>query len=581
MRLSNLNKFSILILSFFFFFLSFIDLKAEQQIDLWKKDNKNIQTNNEDKKDINRKNENNKLNTNIKTLEKVEIENNLSQETLDVKIYGIHDPEKNNFKLSLWENSKSKEIKSTILRISKLNLSKTAEEIFQETLLTYSYTPNGMSIEEFLEIKINWMIKNEKDDELKIFLEKNKEFHFQAKVIKYLVDKNIAKADIKKACEDINFLSKDIKNSYLEKFKIYCHIFNKKNDKALLLYDILKEEKQSDKFFDDKIQYLLGIKDNTIQKINDQNLLNFYLSSVTINDFKYTPTKNTPKFIWDYMDSANLIDFSVIEDLTKIKDLELAANEKRINTKKIFSLYKKMPFELEQLINASEIYDTLDTVEGRAIIYQKILLSDNTESKIKLLFILKDLFEKDKLNNIYPIFLSDSLKNLKDVPKEYAEVVEKNILIDPSKKKLKIKYNDKILHKSKVLKFYTEKGTSSKKIQKDLNSVYKKIKKNRSYFYSAKDLALIEALQNDGFKIPEDFNVKKYASQYDVPSNLLDLTKREEIGFLVLKIVEIIGEDDVTNLDPETIYFISHLLNQNGLKEIRNKILISSLPLRV
>ena len=132
-----------------------------------------------------------------------------------------------------------------------------------------------------------------------------------------------------------------------------------------------------------------------------------------------------------------------------------------------------------------------------------------------------------------------------------------------------------------MLKFYTEKGTSPKKIQKDLNSVYKKIKKNRSYFYSAKDLALIEALQNDGFKIPEDFNVKKYASQYDVPSNLLDLTKREEIGFLVLKIVEIIGEDDVTNLDPETIYFISHLLNQNGLKEIRNKILISSLPLRV
>ena len=94
-------------------------------------------------------------------------------------------------------------------------------------------------------------------------------------------------------------------------------------------------------------------------------------------------------------------------------------------------MYKKIPFELEQLINAPEIYDTLDTSEARAIIYQKILLSDNTENKIKLLFILKDLFDKDKLNNIYPSFLSDSLKNLKDVPKEYAEVVEKNILIDP------------------------------------------------------------------------------------------------------------------------------------------------------
>ena len=58
----------------------------------------------------------------------------------------------------------------------------------------------------------------------------------------------------------------------------------------------------------------------------------------------------------NFKEFENLIDFSVIEDLTKIKDLELAANEKRINTKKIFSLYKKMPFELEQLINASEIY---------------------------------------------------------------------------------------------------------------------------------------------------------------------------------------------------------------------------------
>ena len=579
MRLSNLNKFSVL--SVLFHFLLFSNLTAEQQIDLWKKDNKNVLNTNEEKKDSDKKNSNFKINTNIKSVEKVKIENNLSQETLEVKIYGIHDPEKNNFKLSLWENSKSIEIKNTISRISKLNLSKTAEEIFQETLLTYSYTPSGMSNEEFLEIKINWLIDNEKDNELKIFLEKNQDFHFQTKVIKYLVDKSIANADIKKACEDINFLSKDIKNSYLEKFKIYCHVFNKKNDKALLLYDILKEEKQSDKFFDDKIKYLLGIEEKTIQKINDKNLLNFYLSSVTVNDFKYTPTKKTPKFIWDYLDSANLIDFNIVEDFEKIKELELAANEKRINTKKIFSLYKKIPFELEQLINASQIYDTLDTVEGRAIIYQKILLSDNTESKIKLLFILKDLFDKDKLNNIYPSFLSDSLKNLKDVPKEYAEVVEKNILIDPSQKKLKIKYNDKILHKSKILKFYIEKGTSPKKIQKDLNSVYKKIKKNKNYFYSAKDLALIEALQNDGFEIPQDFNVKKYATQYDVPSNLLDLTKREEIGFLVLKIVEIIGEDDVTNLDPETIYFITHLLNQNGLKEIRNKILTNSLPLRV
>ena len=51
-------------------------------------------------------------------------------------------------------------------------------------------------------------------------------------------------------------------------------------------------------------------------------------------------------------------------------------------------------------------------------------------------------------------------------------------------------------------------------------------------------------------------------------------------AFLVLKIVEIIGEDEAYNLDPETIYFITHLLNQNDLKKIRNEILISALPQR-
>jgi hypothetical protein len=49
---------------------------------------------------------------------------------------------------------------------------------------------------------------------------------------------------------------------------------------------------------------------------------------------------------------------------------------------------------------------------------------------------------------------------------------------------------------------------------------------------------------------------------------------------LALKFVEIIGEDDVSDLDPETIYFIVHILNKANLIKLRNKIIISSLPLR-
>ena len=58
--------------------------------------------------------------------------------------------------------------------------------------------------------------------------------------------------------------------------------------------------------------------------------------------------------------------------------------------------------------------------------------------------------------------------------------------------------------------------------------------------------------------------------KYEVPENLLQLAKNNESAFLTLKIVEIIGEDEPYNLDPETIYFIIHLLNQTNLKKIRN-----------
>ena len=81
----------------------------------------------------------------------------------------------------------------------------------------------------------------------------------------------------------------------MEKFKIYCLIFNNQKSQARLLLDLLREQNQSDKFFDDKINFLLGISEKTVEKINEENLLNFYLSSVTIKDFKYEPTKKQRK----------------------------------------------------------------------------------------------------------------------------------------------------------------------------------------------------------------------------------------------------------------------------------------------
>ena len=121
---------------------------------------------------------------------------------------------------------------------------------------------------------------------------------------------------------------------------------------------------------------------------------------------------------------------------------------------------------------------------------------------------------------------------------------------------------------------------NQKKAQKDFIKIYKKIKKNRKYFFSAKDLAMVESLAQDGLEIPKELNYQEISKQYSIPANLLKLRENKESAFLTLKLVEIIGEDEAYNLDPETIYFITHLLNQNDLKKIRNEILISALPQR-
>ena len=49
----------------------------------------------------------------------------------------------------------------------------------------------------------------------------------------------------------------------------------------------------------------------------------------------------------------------------------------------------------------------------------------------------------------------------------------------------------------------------------------------------------------------------------------------------MLKIVEIIGEDKISEVDPETIYFLNNILNDLNLKKIRNNILSEALPVRV
>ena len=576
MKLSDLSRLFFL----FIILIAFSKTYAEEEIDIWKKNSNNSSSENLEKKD--QKKQSPLINKNDVTTNNI-IEEQTSSEINTTLLYGIWDPDKYNFELSMWSNTDGKNIQKTISRINKLELSETAENILLNTLFSYSYAPNNLSEKDFLNIKINWLIKNKKDKLIEQFLTKNNDFPNKNKIIQYLVDRNISNANIKIGCEKANFIGKDIKDPYLEKFKIYCLVFNNKKNQAQLLFDILREQKQSDIFFDNAMNFLLGVSENKNKKIKDDNLLNFYLSSVTFPNFKYEPNEKTKKSIWEYMNSANLIKIDDINDKEKIKNIEIAANKNQVDKNQVFKIYKQIPFDLNTLINAKNVYQSLEKIEGRALLYQRYLLSDNTQNKLDILFLLKDLFKKENLLNVYNEFLSDRLKELNtaEIPDNYLNIVERNIITNKNLNQQKIKYDDKTLHRSKLIRYFYEKDYPIKKTQKELDSIYKKIKRNKNYFYSAKDVAVLESLEKDGLSIPKEINHKKLSESYNVPNSLNELVEKGEKGYLALKIVEIIGEDDVNNLDPETIYFITNLLNKLDLKEFRNEILATALPLRI
>ena len=510
----------------------------------------------------------------------IKIDENQIEER-DSSIIGIFDPEENNFNLNMWSQTDGEDIKKILKRIDKLKLSKLSEDLLFQVLFTNAYSPKkNLNDEEFLKIKIDWLIKKKRIKDLETLLKNNPETGHNSKAVKFLINEHLSSADIKSACDKINFIDRKVQNTYLEKFRIYCLVNNDLKDEAQLIFDLLKERGFNDEFFEDKINFLLEITDKSTPKILDNNLLNFYLSHITSDNFQYEPSDKTDKYIWRYLSSVNLVQIHNFEDEDIILTYEQAASENSFENDEIFKIYLKINFNFNQLINAEEIYKTLSNSKARALIYQSMIISDSNEKKIKLAFLLKDLFIKDKLFDVYAEELSNILKSIDpdEISKGYAKLIEQNLSGNLT---TKVKFDNDILHRSKVIKHFLNNNEELSITEKDFKSVYKKIKKNKKYFISIKDIVVLESLAADGISLPEDLDYTALSSQLTVPTNLENLASQNQLGLVMLKIVEIIGEDDVSDLDPETVFFLNRILNELNLKKIRNNILSEALPIKV
>ena len=563
-----------------------IQLLAVEPIDIWK-GNSEIKT---EPSELKKK----KLNDKKKSLfeETQIIKTNIFQENsedLDFnKVYGLFDPEENDLSLEIWIESDGKVLLEHLKRIEKINLSKDSEELLIKILFTNSYLPiKNINSSDFLDYKLEWLIKKDKINIMEEFLYKNPDLENNTNLLKYLINENLSAADINNACEKIKFFNKGTDDDYLQKFKIYCLINGNNLAEAQLQYDLLYEKGSIDNFYNKKINYLLGYTEEVDDEVSDKNLFNFYLSHIVNKDFQYDPSMKTSKYIWKYLSSSNLLadpNSIDLEDETKFNLYEWAAASNSYNKKELFNIYRKFLFSFDQFLNVEEIYETLPSYKARALIYQTASLSDNLETKLNLLVLLNDLFKKDNIENAFSEELSSILSNIEeeDVPSKYLGFYQIKINLPTEEEDLgRISFDNKILHKSKLLKYFIEDDYTVEKLESDLISIYKKIKKDKKYYFSAKDVILLDSLKADGIKLPKKLEKQYSNNQLTIPKGLIDLSNQGQIGLVLLKIIEIIGEDQLKDLDPETLYFITATLNKLDLKKIRNNIIIKTLPHRV
>jgi hypothetical protein len=587
MKISKLLNKKYLSIIIIFLFSSFCVIAEEKPVDIWNIDKKAIETESE----INSSDEKIEVSTesNIYSMQadKKKDPIKLDQELVskEIKIVGLYDPEEYGLNINMWSNSDGSNLKNLFASINKFDLSNDASEILNISLLTNAYYPSqNISKQEFLKFKSDWLIKNSNEELIEEYLIKNQIINLHPELARYLVDKYLSQSDVKKSCEIFSKIKEPLEDDYLSKFNLYCLINYGKSEEAQLILDLKKELGFKDDYYENKINYLFGYIDDADKAISEKSILDFHLAHRTNPEFSFEPKKETPKLIWKYLANSNLL-YNIqnieITDVEKISTIEKAVHDKNYSEEELFEFYKKFQFTINQLLNTKQSYKSLPSIEAKALVYQRVLLTEEPKLKLELMNILKDIFISEGTGNAFDLELKKFLKKIdpEDVPSNFTNFYKENVEDSVISNK-KIKYNSKVLHQSKLINYF--KGDYAKsKVEEDLNKYLKKIKKNKKYVLSKKDIIFIEALKSDGVKISKKYEDLYKISKSEMPADIQSMIDNKEVGSALLRVIEVIGPEKIEDIDDDTVYFIINTLNQLNVDLIRNKLLLKVLPLKV
>jgi len=583
LKLLSKNYFLVILFSLFFGFAA----NSQEPVDIWEVGEKKPEENTTPIEDEAEKNipQNGIYEMQSQKEGELSIEETQTLISKETKLVGIYDPAENGLDINMWSNSNGGQILNIFKRIDKLELSRDATEILDILLLTNAHYPEmNISKEQFLEIKSKWLIKHSNFDLIEKYLLNNQVINEHPKLTKHLVDHYLSQSDVKKACEIFSEIKEPMQDLYLSKFNIYCLINNNKREEAQLLIDLQSELGITDKFFNKKIDYLMGYNTEPEIEVSEKTILDFHLSHRTNPDFKFEPKNTTSRQVWKYLSTSNLLDdISDIEltDIEKITSIEKATHEGNYTEKELFELYKRFQFNINQLLNIKESTKVLSRIETRALIYQGILITTEIENKLQLMNALKNSFKSEGIENAFNIELKAFLKDIEEdkIPSNFTTFYLNNS-DDEEIEQANIKINNKILHQSKLINYF-KLDKSKKDPTKDINDFLKKIKKNKKYFFSKKDIILVETFKSDGIKILKKYDNLYQINDSEIPSDIQIFINSGDMAAALLRIVEVIGQDNLNNIDEDTLYFIISTLNQLNVDPLRNRILFKVLPLKV
>ena len=568
----------------FSYFLIISTSFANETVDIWNLENNKKNNEIKKKKENLDKNNNQTSINNLNSTNLISVEQDEKFNQDENNLVGLYDPDENDLTIDMWERSDGDKITQIVEKIHKLNLSYDAKNIYNKLILTNSFPPKrNINTQDFINLKINWLIKNNDLELIKEFLVKNDYENYNLSLIKYYLNQNLSLAKIEKSCELFSFIKNLPKDNYITKFQIYCLINENKKEIAQLQYDLFKESGYEDEFFDNIFNFLIGYSENIEVDISEKSLLEFHLTYLANENFSFEPNKKTKKIIWQYLSSNNLLTKANdvdLDDREKIRSFENATNNGSYKESDLLDLYTRFQFNIYQLVSVFDAYKLLPSYEARALLYQSFLVSKEPQNQMLLLELLKKEFDDDNLNNAFDKELIKLIGNINKDDLTNQALDFYNIQIARVKdENQKIKYNNKIFPQSRLINYFDGK-ISKDKVEKDLNKRFKKLKKNKKYYFSTKDNIVIESLISDGIEIPEKYESILDLDKSNIPTDIEVMINDGETAMILLRLVEIIGEDDLKNLGTETLYFIISTLNKLNIDKIRNDIILQVIPVK-